>query len=552
MQIESEFKELNENQYSLAPNGNRFVLPVREEYPAEFTRIKNLVIEQRALGREIVVVLGLGFVGAVMAAVIANAEDVSGKPSKFVIGVQRPSIRSYWKVGTINSGVSPFDTEDPKVQQYIHSTVHLKKTLVATYNEEVLKMADAVVVDIQCDYHKRVFGDVKQGEVHLEELKEALRTVGKYISRETLVLIETTVPPGTTEHIAYPIIKEAFTARNIAAEPLLAHSYERVMPGRDYVNSIQNFWRVCSGINETARQRVVKFLNEIINTRDFPLMVMDKPVESETAKIVENSYRATILAFMDEWSLFAEKNGIDITKIIKAVKVRPTHNNIMFPGPGIGGYCLPKDGALGMWSSRNIFGEEENILKMTAKAIDINDTRALHVIDLLQEAFSEVKKEIKNSRVTVLGVSYREDVGDTRNSGSEIIVRKLAELGVEISVHDPYVGNWPELEAGNGRSVFFTNQSRLNGLVIQKSIDDAVVGSDALLLCVPHHQYLNMFPDDIVRKMRSKNENHGVLTAPVIIDCFGILTDSQITRYLELGCIVKGLGRGHIKYLKKS
>ena len=81
--------------------------------------------------------------------------------------------------------------------------------------------------------------------------------------------------------------------------------------------------------------------------REFPLTVLDRPIESETAKIVENSFRATLLAFMDEWSIFAERNGVDIVKVIKAIKMRPTHNNIMFPGPGIGGYCLPKDGGLG-------------------------------------------------------------------------------------------------------------------------------------------------------------------------------------------------------------
>jgi nucleotide sugar dehydrogenase len=388
MQTEFETRESPEPRYSVSPGGQKFALPSEEQYSPEFSRINRLVEEQRALGREIVIVLGLGFVGAVMAAVIANAENDSGKPSKFVIGVQRPSVRSFWKVGTINSGLSPFDTEDPKVQQYIHSTVLVKKTLTATWNNEVLSLADAVVVDIQCDYHKQVFGDVEQGEIQLDDLKEALRTVGRYIRPEALVLIETTVPPGTTENIAYPIIKEEFATRGIAAEPLLAHSYERVMPGLNYVDSIQNFWRVCSGIDEKSRARVIKFLNDIINTKEYPLMVMDKPVESETAKIVENSYRATILAFMNEWSLFAEKNGIDITKIIKAIRVRPTHSNIMFPGPGIGGYCLPKDGALGMWSYRNIFGNDENILKMTTEAININDTRALHIIDLLLEAFA--------------------------------------------------------------------------------------------------------------------------------------------------------------------
>src|SRR4030042_4961680 len=137
----------------------------------------------------------------------------------------------------------------------------------------------------------------------MEALEESLEIIGQNISPRTLVLIETTVAPGTTEQVAYPVIKKMLRKRGIESEPLLAHSYERVMPGRNYVASIRDFWRVCSGVNEESTQKVVKFLNEVLNTEKFPLTVLDKPIESETAKIVENSFRATILAFLDEWSV---------------------------------------------------------------------------------------------------------------------------------------------------------------------------------------------------------------------------------------------------------
>ena len=169
-------------------------------------------------------------------------------------------------------------------------------------------------------------------------------------------------------------MKRLFKRRGIETPPLLAHSYERVMPGRDYVRSIRDFWRVCSGINDEARTRVVRFLESVLNTGDFPLTVLDRPIESESAKIIENSYRATILAFMDEWSLFAERNGIDIRKVIDAIKVRPTHSNIMFPGPGIGGYCLPKDGALGIWAYRQ-FSVGRTIFSASLRSLSISMIR---------------------------------------------------------------------------------------------------------------------------------------------------------------------------------
>jgi UDP-N-acetyl-D-glucosamine dehydrogenase len=165
---------------------------------------------------------------------------------------------------------------------------------------------------------------------------------------------------------------------------------------------------------------VEKFLHEVLNTKDFPLTVMDRPIESETTKIVENSYRAATLAYLNEWSLFAERNGVDLIKVIKAIKMRPTHSNMIFPGPGIGGYCLPKDGGLGYWAYRHILGFEDgdDIFQITPTAIDINDTRSLHVAELTRDALRNLSRYIAGSQVLVCGASYRQDVGDTRYSGS--------------------------------------------------------------------------------------------------------------------------------------
>jgi len=333
---------MQDAQISISPSGERYPIPGPDQDRAELARLEALAREARAAGREVVVVLGVGFVGAVMAAVVADSVDAAGKPGKCVLAVQRASRRSYWKIPVLNRGVSPIKAEDPEVDVLIRRCVLEKKTLVATHLEEALKLADVVVVDVQCDYRKNAIGNVRDGTADMIALEDSFRTIARHIDSNTLILIETTVPPGTTEQIAYPIMKKIFTERGIDSDPLLAHSYERVMPGRHYVASVRDFWRVASGINDQARERVVKFLNEVLNTRDYPLTVLDRPIESETAKIVENSYRAAILAFMDEWSLFAERNGVDLKKVIEAIKVRPTHSNILFPGPGIGGYCLPR------------------------------------------------------------------------------------------------------------------------------------------------------------------------------------------------------------------
>jgi UDP-N-acetyl-D-glucosamine dehydrogenase len=534
--------------YSISPTGERFPLPEQEDYTKEFECLEEVVKSQRASGREIVLVMGLGFVGAVMAGVVADATDEEGNPTKFVIGMQRPSTRSYWKIPLLNRGVSPVSSEDPEVPLLIDRCVNGKKTLTATFTYDALKLADVVVVDVQCDYLKESLGDVRNGRADMEALEESLEIIGQNISPRTLVLIETTVAPGTTEQVAYPIIKKMFRKRGIVCEPLLAHSYERVMPGRNYVASIRDFWRVCSGVNDESTQKVVKFLNDVLNTKKFPLTVLDRPIESETAKIVENSFRATLLAFLDEWSLFAEQNGVDLIKVINAIKVRPTHSNMIFPGPGIGGYCLPKDGGLGLWAYRHIHGFEEDIFKITPLAVDINDTRSLHVAQLTRDALRNMGRPIASAEILVLGASYREDVGDTRYSGSELIVRRLAEMGAELRVHDPYVLHWWEFEkqdeypaSSHSLKRFFRGQEKLKDLCVEQDLKKALHGADAVILAVRHKHYLNLDPKEVVESAG------GPIT---VIDCFGILDDERIKGYFELGCEVKGLGRGHVKRIK--
>ena len=538
--------------YSVNPAGEKFTLPEKKDYAPEMERLTKLATAARSKGQEIVVVMGAGFVGAVMAAVVADTKDKNGKYTKFVIVCQRPSTRSYWKIPMLNRGESPVKAEDPAVYEIISRCVKQEKTMVATFNNDCLTLADCVVVDVQCDFVKKELGSMKSGQADMHALEATIRSIGEKIEPNCLVLIETTVAPGTTEFVAWPILKKAFAQRGIDKTPLLAHSFERVMPGKEYVASIRDFWRVCAGCDDEARDRVEKFLHEVLNTEDYPLTVMDRPVESETTKIIENSYRATTLAFLNEWSLFSERNGVDLIKVIGAIGMRPTHSNIIFPGPGIGGYCLPKDGGLGYWAYKHIFGFEDGdrIFKITPAAIDINDTRALHVAELARDALRNMSRYIAGADVVICGASYRQDVGDTRYSGSELVVRKLVEMGAEIRVHDPFVDHWYEFESqdtypspGQSWSRFFRNQEGLKDLRVEKDLKTSLKGAEAMILAVPHSEYLELKPSEIVKWAGQPL---------AVIDCFGILPDDTIREYFRLGCEVKALGRGHIQRLKKE
>jgi UDP-N-acetyl-D-mannosaminuronate dehydrogenase len=195
-------------------------------------------------------------------------------------------------------------------------------------------------------------------------------------------------------------------------------------------------------------------------------------------------------------------------------------------------------------------GFENDIFKITPEAININDTRALHAAQLVRDALRNMGRIVAASRITLLGASYREDVGDTRYSGSEIIVRKLTEMGAEIKAHDPYVQHWWELEnqdsypaMGASWSRFFRNQDHFSDFKMTKDLGHALKGADAVVLAVRHRRYLALLPDEVV-------EMAGGPLA--VVDCFAILDDDKIRRYFELGCEVKGMGRGHIKRIKDS
>ena len=200
------------------------------------------------------------------------------------------------------------------------------------------------------------------------------------------------------------------------------------------------------------------------------------------------------------------------------------------------------------WAYRHILGFEDDLFKITPKAIDINDTRPLHAAQLVRDALRNMGQPIASAETLILGASYREDVGDTRYSGSEVLIRRLADMGAEIRSHDPYVDVWWEFKnqenySENNRSLYFRNQKKLRGLVVLKDLATALKGIDALVLAVRHEQYLNLDPDEVVCTAGK----------PIaVIDCFGILNDEKIRRFFELDCEVKGLGRGHVKRIKDS
>ena len=417
--------------------------------------------------KPIIVVQGLGFVGGVMSLVCANAinEDYA------VIGLDLPNENSYWKICSFNENILPLKSSDPKVEEFFKKSQQ-KGNLYATFDPISISYADVVIVDVNLDVSKKQNEDglLLGFDVDLEFFSSAIRDIASNCKPEVLILIETTVPPGTCEKIAFGIIQKGLEDRNLDSNSFkLGHSYERVMPGPNYIDSIQNYYRVYSGINEESADATESFLRTIISTEKYPLTRLNGTNATELAKVLENSYRAMNIAFMVEWTRFAEEAGVNIYEVVHAIRQRDTHSNLMFPGLGVGGYCLSKDPLLASWSRKSLFNAKQG-LPQSEMGVKINDQMPLFAFNFLCENVGI--KKLFGLRTLLLGASYRGDVGDTRYSPVELFYKLLKKAGSKVLVHDYFVDYWPECNIKVETNLKVVLEEKFDMIIITTSHSD--------------------------------------------------------------------------------
>ncbi len=511
---------------STSPTGKFYEIPSKEELKQDYDLIKNNAHEfvKRNKNRKIVIIQGLGFVGSAMAAVVADAKDSNGELMYFVIGVDLPTPDAYWKIGMINEGLCPVVSEDEKLVSVIQNHVKNHENLTVTASNEVYSLGNIIVVDVHLDVRDRIFAGVGNIDTSIESFKKAIETIGKYMKQDALVFVETTVPPGTCKKIVKPILTEIRKERGINKPVRIAHSYERVMPGKNYFNSIKNFWRTYAGIDKKSEEMAEEFLSTIINIKEFPLYCLKDTTASELAKVLENSYRATNIALIYEWTLLCEELGLNLFEITNSIKVRKgTHDNIKDPGFGVGGYCLPKDSFLAQWAASNLFSCDV-VLNMTMDAMNINYNMPKHTFELLKESFDN---HLHEKKILICGISYLQDVADTRNSPTAMLVDLILENKGMPIVHDPFVNYWQERP----------------DIEIVSNIFSAIKESDAIVFAVPHSFYLELDITQFVNEMKN----------PVaVIDTQNIISDEKAIELHKLGCLVKGVGKGHWNTLFKT
>jgi UDP-N-acetyl-D-glucosamine dehydrogenase len=443
-----------------------------------------------------------------MAVAVGSARSAEDQVLYEVIGVDQDTAQGRARSAALAGGEFPFKTMDNSLLQAL-SECHRQGNLTATTDYEAFASADVVVVDVPLDIS---FQEDKP-QLRMESLISAFRTVSQQVPRAALILVETTVPPGVCERVLLPILEEDLAARGMEPHSVrLAHSYERVMPGKQYLDSITHFWRVYAGADATAADACEAFLSSIIDIEKFPLTRLASMTASETAKLMENTYRAANIAFVDEWTKYAESVGIDLYEVIDAIRVRPTHSNIRSPGLGVGGYCLTKDPAFAPASARELFDRADLDFPFSDLTLKVNQAMPIHCAQRLQALLGGA---CKDKNILILGVSYRQDVDDTRISPVEILVRTLTQAGAVIKAFDPFVTYWSEMEC------------HLLDQMPEPFSFDAVVFS------TPHQEFIELDVFSWLGEAR-----------PVVLDAVNVIAKPQREQCRAAGIKIESIGRG--------
>ena len=438
-----------------------------------------------------IVVVGMGYVGIPCAALLAEVEGFK------VHGLQRKSKRSGWKIDVLNNGKSPFEGIEPGLDELLGKVVS-KGAFKATDDVEVLSDADIIIIAVQTptDSHNMP---------QYLSLREVSEDIGKRIKRGSMVIVESTVAPGTTQNVVQKIIENESGFRG-GEEFDLVFAYERVMPGK-LLEYIVNMPRVVGGITSKSTKRAVDLYSKIVREEIFTTDTLS----AELSKTIENAYRDVNIAFANEMALVSESMGVNIYEIIRLVNARHDRN-MHIPGAGVGGHCLPKD----PWLLRHglyEYGTWKIEPEFISLARRINDHMPVHMSDLIENGLRAKGRSIQDSVVTILGLAYLENSDDTRNTPAATLAAALVAKGAKIILHDPYVKKW---ENSHQR--------------IMRSVIAAAKGSDCLALVTKHQEYFSLDFPKIKKVMRT----------PVIVDGRNVFDQEMLETYgFEYRCIGK-------------
>ncbi|MBX7213877.1 MAG: nucleotide sugar dehydrogenase [Thermoflexales bacterium] len=358
---------------------------------------------------QVVGVIGLGYVGLPLAIAFARAECRT-------IGVDIDTR----KISALNTGVSYIlDVETADVERFTRSGA-----LVATSDYDALRDADAIFICVPTPYDAMRAPD-------LSFIRAAAEGILPRLRKGQIIVLQSTTYPGTTEEIVLPILERSGLKAGVDFD--LAFSPERIDPGRkDY--TVLNTPKVVGGLTPRATERATMLLASI----GAPIHPVSSPRAAEMTKLLENIFRSVNIAMVNELARLCERMNIDIWEVINAARTKPYGFMAFTPGAGVGGHCIGVDPYYLSWKAR----EFDFYTRFIELAAEVNQSMPFHVVDLVEEALSRVRIPLQGARVLILGVSFKRDVDDARNSPAERVIELLLKRGAQVSYHDPYVSRF--------------------------------------------------------------------------------------------------------------
>ena len=451
-------------------------------------------------------VIGMGYVGIPAAVLFADAPEFD-----FVNGFQRDSKSSGYKIAMLNGGESPLKGEEPGLEDLIAKVAGKdgsKKKFGCTADFAKIEGCDAVTLAIQTP-----FKNPKDLIPDFTPLTEGIRNVGRYLTPGTLVVLESTITPGTTMGMAREILEEE--SGLIAGEDFgLAHAPERVMVGR-LLQNIREHDRIVGGIDDVCTQRACELYGPVLTKGK---LIPMSATAAEVTKTAENTFRDLQIAAVNELALYCEAMGINVYDVragVDSLKGEGITRAILWPGAGVGGHCLTKD----------TYHLERGISVVAAEPLDypdgreslfvlargINDFMPSHMLKLTMDALARVGKDIRGAKIAMLGWAFLNNSDDARNTPSEVYRDLCLVEGAEVAVHGPYVLTYPGVP------------------ISQAVLSDA----DVVAILTGHSQYKGLDP---ARCCGLTGQVH-----PVIVDGRNVIDPDE---WIAAGFVYKGIGRG--------
>ena len=466
------------------------------------SKLENLLKEKGPIKK--IGVLGMGYVGIPAAVLFADAPCFDK-----VLGFQRNSKSSSYKIDMLNGGESPLKGEEPGLEDLISKVVKAGK-FKCTSDFSRISELDAVTLAIQTP-----FANPKDLQPDFSALIEGIKNVGKHLRPGMLVVLESTITPGTTEGMAKQLLEEE-SGMKAGEDFALAHAPERVMVGR-LLKNIREHDRIVGGINEASTKRAVELYSPVLTVGK---VIPMSATAAEVTKTAENTFRDLQIAAINQLALYCEAMGINVYDVrtgVDSLKGEGITRAVLWPGAGVGGHCLTKDTyhlERGVKIGNGQLDYPAGADSIYVLARKINDFMPVHMYNLTSNALKRIGKDMKGSKIAILGWAFIKDSDDARNTPSEPYKEMCLKAGAEVKVHDPYVVHYP-------------------GVEISENVEEVIKDADAVVVLAGHSAYFNLKPEWI--KAISGKAN------PVIIDGRNVVEPDE---FIGKGFVYKGIGRG--------